>query len=95
MDILGTVTSLMWPFLFCYFANLATDRVSYVCDTIYDPSWFDQPIDMQKYVILMIARSQERIYFTGLGLMSCSMAVFGNVYIKSNHYFDIFPFDFD
>lgn len=81
MDFLGILCSLMWPSIFCYFADLTTDRVLKIGDTVYDLNWFDQPVEMQKYVTLMIARSQERIYFSGLGLITCSLEAFGKVCI--------------
>lgn len=78
-DVISIICSLIWPSFFCYFANSATDRVSSVGNTVYGLSWFDQPVQMQKYVILMVARSQERVQFSGLGLISCSMEAFGKV----------------
>lgn len=73
------ICSLLWSSAFCYFANLVTDRVSMLSDSVYDLNWFDQPMEMQKYIILMMARSQERVYFSGFGLISCSMEIFGKV----------------
>lgn len=71
--------SLFWAWFFCYFANLATERVSIIGDTVYGLNWFNQPIDMQKYMILMILRSHERINFFGLGMIPCSLEAFGKV----------------
>lgn len=76
---IAIVCSFLWPILFCYFANSVTDRVSAISYTVYDMNWYDQPVKMQKYVILMIARTHERIRFSGLGLIACSIEVFGEV----------------
>lgn len=90
MDVLCLVCSLMWSFLFCYFANLATDHVSAIGDVAYCLNWFDHPVEMQKYLILIVARSHDRIYFTGLDLIPCTIEVFGkvtkNVDIESYEY---------
>lgn len=47
----------------------------------YDSNWPQYPLDLQKYFILMIARSQQPIDFNGLGIIHCNLEVFGNVSI--------------
>lgn len=79
MNFVGIGCSLIWPLCFCYYANLATDRALRNGDIVYDLNWFDHPAEIQKYVILMIARSHERIEFTGLGLVSCTLEGFRKV----------------
>lgn len=75
------ICSLIWPSFFCYFSTLAIERVSTINHTIKGLNWFDQPVELQKYIILMVLRSQERMYFSGLGLITCSLEVFGKVCI--------------
>lgn len=48
---------------------------------IYNSNWFEYPTKLQKYAILTIARSQQPVYFTGFGLISCTSEVFGKVSI--------------
>lgn len=79
MNIIGIVCTLIWPTCFSYFANLATDRVLKNGDIAYALNWYDHPIELQKYVILMIARSHERNVFTGYGLILCSLEAYGKV----------------
>lgn len=74
--------SLIWPYIFCYFASLTTDRVSAIGNIAYDVNWFDFPPKLQKYLILIINRSQEQVQFTGLNLIGCSLEVFGKVSIS-------------
>lgn len=76
------VSSLVWPTLFSYFANLVTDRVLAIGDSVYSLNWYDQPVGIQKYIVLMVVRSQERVQFTGLSLISCSIEVFGKVCVS-------------
>lgn len=45
----------------------------------YDLNWHDFPLELRKHIIVIIARSQEKISFDGLGLIGCSIEVFGNV----------------
>lgn len=89
MDVLCLVCGLMWSFLFCNFGNLAIDHVSAIGDVAYSNlNWFEHPVEMQKYLILMVARSHECVHFTGLHLIECSIEVFGkvrqNFVIKTN-----------
>lgn len=68
--------STTWPSVFCYFGNFATDRFSEIGDTAYDLKWYNYPLKIQKYMVLIIARSQEPTYFTGLGVCHCSLEFF-------------------
>lgn len=73
------VTSLIWPFLFSNSATFATDRISFIGDRAYNTNWIDYPPKLQKYFILIIARSQENVHFTGLNMFRCTLEVFGKV----------------
>lgn len=79
MNIIAITCSMIWPWSFCYFANLATDRLLKIDNTIYGLNWFDYPVKMQKYVILMIAQAHEQIHFSGLGMIPCTLESFGKV----------------
>lgn len=70
---------MIWPYQFCYYATFVSDRVGFIENVTYDLNWFQFPRKMQKYVILIILRSQKRIQFNGLNLIGCSLQVFGNV----------------
>lgn len=72
-------SSLIWPYLFSYFASSTTHRMTLIGNTVFDSNWFDYPSELQKYMILIIARSQYPSQFTGLGLYDCTLKEFGNV----------------
>lgn len=78
-DTLCIVSSLAWPFLFCYFATFATGRISSIGNVVYSSNWYNFPPNTRKYVTLVIARSQQPLYFSGLGLIRCTLELFGNV----------------
>lgn len=73
--------SLSWTAFYCYYADFATDQVSEIGngDTVYNSNWYEYPIGLQKYMILMIARSQEPVHFTGFNMFYCSLELFSNV----------------
>lgn len=86
MDVLAVFCALLWLVFFCRFATLAADRAAAIGDIAYDLNWFEYPVEMQKYVILIIGRTSKRDEFSGLGLIPCSMEMFGKVSIfPSNH----------
>lgn len=80
--------SLIWPSIFCYFGTHITDRLLLIALIMYESKWYYYPLELQKFVILVIARSQKPAYFTGLNLIRCTLEIFGKVNIKVNalHY---------
>lgn len=78
-DVSCMLCALFWPIFLCHFATHTTDRVSSIGDVVYSSNWFEYPAELQKYTILTISRSQQPIYFTGLGLVNCTLEVFGKV----------------
>lgn len=69
----------MWPTCFCFFASAATEKLSSVGNMAYNSNWYDYPVGMQKHMVLIIARSQEPVYFSGLSLIRCTVETFGKV----------------
>lgn len=69
----------LWPHLFCHFANKVTDRISSIGNIVYNLNWFSYPLDVQESIIFIIRRSKQPLYFTGLGMIWCTLEVFGNV----------------
>lgn len=78
-SVICIVASLMWPLLFCYYADLTTNRMAAIGNDIYCLNWYDYPFEVRKYLILMIAYSQERIYFNGFNFVSCTLVTFSKV----------------
>lgn len=70
-----------WPFLYCYNANSIIDRMSSIASSLFESNWYDYPLEQQKYIILMIARSQKSTEFSGFGLIKCKLEVLGYVRI--------------
>lgn len=71
--ILTLIYVLFWPYLFCYFANLAVDRIELNQRTVYNLNWYNFPPDLRKYFILIMAQSQRTVCFDGLSLVRCIM----------------------
>ncbi|XP_031629238.1 putative odorant receptor 92a [Contarinia nasturtii] len=83
-------TSMLWPILFCYYGTHVINRISLIGFSAYDANWFEYPSVLQKYLILIIARSQEPIHFDGLNIIYCTLEVFGKLCKTSCSYYILF-----
>lgn len=63
----------------CYYANLVTDRTTQIADDAYSCPWYTYTTCMKKSIALLIQQSQKSFYYTGLGLMHCTLATFSMV----------------
>lgn len=79
LHIMTLVCVLLWPYQFCYFATLATDRITIIQRSVYDLNWYEFPLKLRKCFILIMAQSQWTVYFDGLGVVYCTLANFGMV----------------
>lgn len=77
--VMATCVIFIWPYLFCYFASLAIDRISNTQRTVCDLNWYYFPLELRKCFILTIKQSQRPIYFDGLKLVGCTLESFGAV----------------
>lgn len=73
------ICSLMWPYLFCYYASHTTDRILTIDNVAYDLNWYDCPLEVQKNLMFLIARSHQPIRIRGFKLIPCTLEGFGRV----------------
>ncbi|XP_031617477.1 odorant receptor 4-like [Contarinia nasturtii] len=85
--LISIACALVWPTLFCYSASDVIDKIANIGDIAYDSNWYHYPPELRKHIILIIARSQEDIIFSGLSLIGCSVEVFGNLFRSSCSYY--------
>lgn len=78
-NVSAVLSSLTWPFLICFFATMATNCVASIGINAYGLNWYDFPAKLQKYIIMIVLRSQQPAYFSGLNLIFCTIETFGNV----------------
>lgn len=73
------ICSSVWPFVYCYGSSYVTNRILTLADEVFDPVCFELPNELQKYSILIIARTQKAQHIKGYGLVICSVEFFGKV----------------
>lgn len=44
--------------------------------TLYDCNWYDLPLDLQKYFIMMIANAQTPVHYHGYGIITLNLETF-------------------
>lgn len=66
-------------FLYCYVGSTTTDNFLQYADTTYESLWYKFPVDLQKYLRLIIADAQHRRVFKGLGIIDLNLIVFAGV----------------
>lgn len=66
-------------FVYCYYGKMATDSFCSMSDSLYEANWHDMPMELQRYIILMIANSQKAIHYHGFRMASLDLVTFSKV----------------
>lgn len=80
-----TACGLFWPCIYCHFSTKTIDRIASIGNVAYGADWYDYPPEIKKFLILVIARSQEEMNFSGFGFVHCTMEVLLKVKAQSHH----------
>lgn len=78
-SILTTSAIVLITFIFCFFGNNVTIKFNETAVHAYNSSWYLCPIHLQRYIILMMQRSQRPLYLTGYKVTRCSLDSFTSV----------------
>ena len=65
--------------MYCYWGNEVTLEAQHVAHAVAEMDWVDLPLDVQKGLVLVIARSQRPIYMTAGKFVPLSMIMFMSV----------------
>lgn len=76
MAVIVGITDLL---LYCYFGKLATESHVRLADCIFESNWQDLPIDLRKYMILMIVNMQKPHHYHGFGIANLDLETFRKV----------------
>lgn len=58
---------------------MATDSFEKMSDCLYESNWQAFPVDLQKYIQLMIQHSQKSIFYHGFGMVKLNLMTFTEV----------------
>ena len=70
-------------FCFCHFGKLTAECFEQTADCIYGISWYDLPLELKRYIFMMIENAQIPQYYSGfdffiLNLETCLKVCFGH-----------------
>lgn len=66
-------------FVYCFFGMIATESYEKMADCLYESNWQKLPIDLQKYIILMIQNTQQPRFYHGFGVCHLNLDTYSNV----------------
>lgn len=76
---MGLLVSCSNLFFYCYFGKYATESYEKMADCLYESSWAEHPIHVQKYFIVMIMNTQRPLYYHGFGIAVLNLETFTSV----------------
>lgn len=66
-------------FVYCYTADRTTTALAAVDNMAYETQWFNYPVHLRSYLVLIIRRAQKPVIFHGLKLYPCNLVTFATV----------------
>lgn len=80
--VISMLTSAGNIFLYSYVGTLSTAQFLRFSDVVYESLWYKFPVELQKYLRLIIANAHRRQAFDGFGVMELNLETFTKVYIS-------------
>lgn len=79
-SLLGSVLALLNLYLCCFFGKLASESYKEIAGSLYnDCNWYELPLDLQKYFIIMITDAQIPLHYNGYGIITLNLETFSKV----------------
>lgn len=75
-SIMTTIAIVIIIFIMCYFGQTVTTDCEMVAYAIYNELWYQFPIELQPFMILIILRSQQSYVFTAFKMYRCTVQSF-------------------
>lgn len=76
------IMQLTTVFIFCYFCHRLTIKITKVGFAGYSSLWYHSPPRAVRAIRILMFYGQQEIYFSGYGLIICSMETFQNILQK-------------
>lgn len=81
--IISTCTGMLFPFIFCFYGELATESSMQMTDALYESNWRKLPVNLQKYLIITIADMQKPIRYYGFVRVYLNLETFVSVSLSA------------
>lgn len=66
-------------FIYCFFGKLATESYQKMADCLYESKWWELPVELQKYLLLMNMNMQRLLYYHGFEVAVLNLETFTRV----------------
>lgn len=79
MIVLDVIVCSSQMFLFCFFGKIATDSYQKLSVSLYQSDWINSPIELQKYMILIMQNSQQPHIYHGFRIVYLDLETYVKV----------------
>lgn len=79
---MASMTNILWIYFHCLLGKLVTDRFEQLPNHLFHSKWYELPNKLQKYFILLLANTQEPLFFDGLGIYALNLETFTSVSLE-------------
>lgn len=76
---LGILMNIWYILVHCVLGKLVTDRFARVPNHLFNTKWYDLPVEVQKHFILLLANTQQPLFFHGFGIYILDLEKFASV----------------
>lgn len=63
-------------FVYCYYGNRVTSRPIQLAQSVYETPWYLLSVRRQKRINMMIRHGEYELYYSGYGIVTCSLETF-------------------
>lgn len=80
---MAVCVSLFTLFLYCFYGKIATESFENMADCLFEANWEILPIQLQKYVVIMIGNAQRPLYYHGFNIAFLNLETFTKVSVRN------------
>lgn len=78
----STLTTIAMVHLQCLLGKMVTEQFAQMPNHLFHLKWYTLPNELQKYFILMLANTQQPVFFDGFGMFVLNLETFSTVWIQ-------------
>lgn len=67
------------PLMYCFFGQMATESYAKMAQCSFECNWQQLPLDLQRYLVLMMANAQRPMVYHGFGCVTLNLETFRDV----------------
>lgn len=79
MLLMAVAVSLSNLSVYSYFGQIASESYEEMADCLFESNWCEHPVELQKYVLLMVQNIQNPMYYHGFGIANLDLETFTDV----------------